>query len=283
MPVGAGIAVGTVGAGILSARAAEKAGDTAAEGAERSGAQIQAAGDLARRDVQRIFPQAQGDLISGAAGAADILSQGVTEQQRLLSAGNVGAQQTLGQGFGNIQAALLGTPINQQAFAPQGVPSAPTPQGSPLSQPVPPQGLSQPIANPFGQALGGGQVEGGLFSNVGENVQKNIAAEEVQVRTDNLVQLATGAQSAKSLEAKQSLLNKGLNFRGQPMNSRWIQTQQGKLVDELVLGAKGGNTRDALFAKQALVDKGLNWRGQKASGSVLKSRQREITKFMGQL
>lgn len=263
--VAAGSAVAVVGTGIAGARASSKAAGIAAKGAERSGAQIQAAGDLARQDVQRIFPQAQGDLISGAAGAADILSQGITEQQRLLSAGNVGAQQTLGQGFGNIQAALLGTPINQQAFAPQSIE------------------LSQPLANPIGQTLGGGQVEGGLFSNVGENIQQNRVAEQEQARTDNLVQQALGGQSAESLAAKQGLLNRGLNFRGQEVGPGTIKTQQGKLIDELVLGATRGNNRDALAAKQALVDRGLNWRGQKASKSVLKARQKEINKFVGQL
>ncbi len=217
-----------VGTGIQGARASSKAAGIAAEGAERSGAQIQAAGDLARRDVQRIFPQAQGDLISGAAGAADILGQGISEQQRLFSAGNVGAQQTLGQGFGNIQAALLGTPINQQAFAPQSIE------------------LSQPIANPIGQTLGGGQVEGGLFSNLAQTTEENKASEITESDIARLIARAQGNDSA----AIEGLRLRGFDKRGN------------QLPDELLLKTK--HTPEVL----RLIDRARNAGGQSASEAI---------------
>lgn len=127
------VGVGVVGAGVLSSRASAKAAGIAGEGAERSGAQIQAAADRARTDVLNFFPAASRDLLAGAAGAGELLAQGIGEQQRLLSAGNVGAQGTLGTGFGQVQNALLGLPVNQQAFAPQQIPLSQIPQ-NPLAQ-----------------------------------------------------------------------------------------------------------------------------------------------------
>jgi len=240
--LGAGTAVGVIGAGVLSSRASAGAADTAAEGAERSGAQIQRAGDLARADVQRIFPQAQGDLLAGASGAANILGQGVTEQQRLLSAGNVGAQGTLGQGFGNIQAALLGTDINQQAFQPQGVE------------------LSQPLQNPFGQPTGGGGVEGGLFSNLGQNIA---AGQKAQLSDDRVAELVSRTQTDKggldALAAQQRLIDLGLNRNATPLGQTNLKAEgnQKLVVDGLAKLAKGQGAQ-SLEAQQRLFDLGLN-------------------------
>lgn len=131
--VAVGAAVGVVGSGIISSRASKSAAETAAEGAERSGAQIERAADRARTDVLDFFPGAQQDLLAGAGAAGGLLAGGIGEQQRLLSAGNVGAQGTLQGGFGQVQNALLGLPVDQQAFAPQEIPLSQIPQ-NPLAQ-----------------------------------------------------------------------------------------------------------------------------------------------------
>lgn len=238
----AGTAVVAVGTGISSARASEKAADVAAEGAERSGAQIQRAGDLARADVQRIFPQAQGDLLAGASGAATILGQGVTEQQRLLSAGNLGAQGTLGGGFSQVQNALLGIPVNQQAFQPQGVE------------------LSQPLQNPFGQPIGGGGVEGGLFSNLGENIAANQKAQLSDDRVAALVDRSKAeAGTLGGLSAQQRLIDLGLNRNATPLERTNLKAEgnQQLVVDGLVNLAKG-QTADSLEAQERLLALGLN-------------------------
>ncbi len=245
--VAAGTAVAVVGTGIVSSRAAKSAAKTAAEGAERSGAQIQAAGDLARRDVQRIFPQAQGDLIAGASGAADILGQGVTEQQRLLSAGNVGAQGTLQGGFSQVQNALLGVPVNQQAFAPQQIP------------------LSQPLQNPIGQATGGGVVEGGLFSNLGQNVEQNRLAEEDFSRVQDLVKKTGFSNIGRAESAQRELLELGLDRQGRQINEaevrrgfdRLTQKDTERLIKRAKLtGKKKRDIRDR--ARAALARRGLD-------------------------
>ncbi len=136
MPTGAAIVGGAVIGGISSERASERA----AEGSERAAAQIAAAGADARRDVLDLFPLAQQDLLSGARGAFDIFSQGLTGQQQALQQGNINAQQTISAGLPQIQAALLGIQAPQgNAFAPQGI------------------NLANAPINPF-SAAGGGQI-----------------------------------------------------------------------------------------------------------------------------
>lgn len=140
----AAAAVGVIGSAVVSSRSAKDAAKKAAEGAERGGAQIEASADRAREDVLDFFPSAQQDLLAGAGAAGDIISGGVGEQQRLLSAGNVGAQRTLGAGFTQQQNALLGRPVDQQAFAPREIET------------------SQPLQNPLSPQEG----EAGLFGGI---------------------------------------------------------------------------------------------------------------------
>lgn len=147
--VAAAIIGSTVVSGIASSRASSKAAKAGERGLERSAAAIEASANRAREDVFDFFPSAQKDLLAGAGAAGDILTQGIGEQQRLLSAGNVGAQSTLGAGFNQQQNALLGLPVNQQSFAPREIP------------------LSQPLQNPLATGAGGQQSSGqGLFSNI---------------------------------------------------------------------------------------------------------------------
>jgi len=169
------VGVGTLGAGIASSRAATSAAKAGAEGAARSGAQIQAAGDRARSDVLNFFPTAQQDLLAGAGAAGDLLTQGIGEQQRLLSAGNVGAQGRLQGGFGQVQNALLGLPVDQQAFAPQQIQLSQLPQ-NPLAQ----QAVQQPAGQPAGQTQ-----PSGLFTDIGK-VQQRARQETLGGATTNL-------------------------------------------------------------------------------------------------
>lgn len=256
MPWGVAAAAVGVGTGIASARASERAADVAAEGAERSAAQIQGAADVVRFDVNRLFPLAQQDLLAGAGAAGDILSQGVTEQQRLLSAGNIGAQQTLGQGFGNIEASLLGTPINRQAFVPQGVqqqPLAQAAQQQPLQQPAQQQiALSQPIANPL---AGGGQAAGlggGLFTDL--TADRNI---------DALISAGRGGVTNTATTAQRQLLKQGLDFEGRPIGEFEENRQRDKLNEERIsrlvnrVGTDQGGTADTKAAENRLKELGI--------------------------
>ncbi len=131
-----------LGSAVISSRASGKAGDTAADAARAAREQITDAGLQARKDVLDFIPLAQQDLLAGASGAFDLFGQGIGEQQRLLSAGNVGAQGTVGQGFDQVRSALLGLPVDQSSFAPQGI------------------SLSQLPQNPFGAGITGNIGQG---------------------------------------------------------------------------------------------------------------------------
>jgi len=226
MPVGAGIAVGTVGAGILSSRASAQASDVAAEGAERSGAQIQAAADRARTDVLDFFPSAQQDLLAGAGAAGGLLAGGIGEQQRLLSAGNVGAQGTLQGGFGQVQNALLGLPVDQQAFAPKSIELSPIPQ-NPLAQTI----QQNPAAQ---QALTGPPTaqEQANFANLTPQQQQ-----QVSTLTTQQIQGLRGAQQPSALFSDISQVQPEANkkaFEGLKTNQDFISA-----IERGSLDAKG--------------------------------------------
>ena len=180
------VGVGTLGAGIASSRAATSAAEAGAEGAERSAAQVQAAADRARGDVLDFFPTAQQDLLAGAGAAGDIITQGIGEQQRLFSGGNIGAQGTLGAGFGQVQNALLGLPVDQQAFAPR------------------PIELSQPLVNPLSQTpqQPGQPQPPGLFTDIAD-VQPAARRQELQgvnTNADVLSRIASGQVSIPGVD-----------------------------------------------------------------------------------
>lgn len=73
---------------------------------------------LARADVSSLFPGAQQVQAQGAQGALDVIGQGIPEQLRAFTGGNVGAQQALQTTLPQFQAAILGQPVDFGAFQP---------------------------------------------------------------------------------------------------------------------------------------------------------------------
>lgn len=136
-------AAGSIISGGISARASGKASEKARAAAEKAAKRIQTAGDVARTDALSLFPESERQLIGGAQAAFDIFGQGIGAQQQALSQGNLNAQQTVGSGFGQVQNALLGLPVNTQSFAPQGV------------------DFTQGVQNPFSVEGGGQSLIGG--------------------------------------------------------------------------------------------------------------------------
>ncbi len=122
----AAVAAGTLGAGYMASEASKDAADASTDASGRASAQVQAAADQARREVKQYIPAAQQDLLAGYSTAADIFGQGLPEQQRLLSGGNLNAQQTIGGGYDQYKSALMGMPVDQSNWMPKQVaPSAP--------------------------------------------------------------------------------------------------------------------------------------------------------------
>jgi len=122
----AAIGVGTAAGGYLAGEASKEAAKAGADASGRASAQVQAAADEARREAKQYIPAAQEDLLAGYSAAADIFGTALPEQQRLLSGGNLGAQQTTAGGYDQYRSALLGMPVDQANWMPKQVaPSAP--------------------------------------------------------------------------------------------------------------------------------------------------------------
>lgn len=128
---------------VASSRASSKAAKAGRKSSKEAGRRLTAAARTARDDVNREFPQARADLLEGSRRAFDLFNQGMAGQQDALSQGNLNAQDTVSRGYGNIRNALLGLPVNQRGFMPQGIDQF------------------QPALNPF--FSGTGAQRGGAF------------------------------------------------------------------------------------------------------------------------
>jgi hypothetical protein len=137
----------------MAADAAGDAADQAAGSSREARQQMMDAAEKARDDAFSFFPSAQRDLMAGASGAFDIFGQGITEQQRLLSGGNLNAQQTVSSGFDQTRNALLGLPVNQSSFQPMGLQASQLPQ-SPFAQQTTPSQQTTPAQIAQGQNVG---------------------------------------------------------------------------------------------------------------------------------
>lgn len=151
------VAGATIVSGAMSADAAGDAADAASDAAGRSARQIADAARQARKDVFTQFPAAQQDLVTGASGAFDVFNQALGGQQQALGQGNLNAQGTIGQGFGQAQNALLGLPVDQSMFAPKG-------------QEILDQAQANQFVNPFTQEGGSGL---GGFAPIETQAQMN--------------------------------------------------------------------------------------------------------------
>ena len=101
---------GDQGRGAQAAQAAEN---------ERTREFIRQQAEEARGDIFQLFPSAEENIQRGAQAGLDVLAQSIPEQLGVFSQGNVGAQRALTQGLPQIQAALLGQPIDFGQIQPQ--------------------------------------------------------------------------------------------------------------------------------------------------------------------
>ena len=122
----AAIGGGALAGGYLSGEASKDAAEAGADASGRASQQVMDAANQARREVKQYIPAAQQDLLAGYSAAADIFGQALPEQQRLLSGGNLNAQQTTAGGYDQYKSALMGLPVDQSNWAAKQVaPSAP--------------------------------------------------------------------------------------------------------------------------------------------------------------
>ena len=158
--------VGTLAASHMASKSSKDAAKSGKKGSERAAQVTAESADKARRDVMNLFPSAQQDLLAGYSGAFDLVGQGIPEQQRLVSQGNLQAQQTTGQGFDQVRAALMGLPVDTANFAPQGAQ------------------MSQPIQNPMA----------GMFGNIAQQQQTRQADALAGIQSNRDLMAAVGGE-----------------------------------------------------------------------------------------
>ena len=101
--------------------------------------------DMARADINTLFPQAAEARLGGFQGAQDIFASAVPQQFNAFQQGNQQAQATTGMAPQQIQNALLGLPVDFGFLQPQQVQQ---PDFSFLNQPLQPQAQQQPVQQP---------------------------------------------------------------------------------------------------------------------------------------
>ena len=131
--------------------AEKKAGQAEKKALEKSQQLIAQQTAVARGDVTNLFGGAQEAQRLGFQGALDVFGQSIPEQARLFGGGNVAAQEQLISGLPQIQAALLGQPVDFSQFQPTqlqpelGFTQQTLPQTTPISEVLTPPGtLSGP-------------------------------------------------------------------------------------------------------------------------------------------
>lgn len=134
--------------------AEKKAGKAEKKALEKGQELIAQQTAVARGDATSLFGGAQGAQRLGFQGALDVFGQTIPEQARLFGQGNVAAQQQLIGGLPQIQAALLGQPVDFSQFQPTkltpnlGFAQQTLPQTTPISDVLTPPGtLSSPAQN----------------------------------------------------------------------------------------------------------------------------------------
>ena len=115
---GAAMAAATVAAAGLDYKAAQEANATALKQREESQKFIEKQTNQARGDIFQLFPAAQKARQQGIQSGFNLYQAALPTQTQYFQQGNVMAQNQQIAGLGQIQNAILGRPINQNALKP---------------------------------------------------------------------------------------------------------------------------------------------------------------------
>jgi len=138
------VAAAVVGGAVIGAVGTRQAGKAAAKGQERASDTLAAAAARAREEIIPRFEQARIAQRQGFGGALNLLGQTPEQVTAPFQQGNVLAQEQIGRGLGQVQNAILGSPIDLSGFQARSVPTPPPleiPQlpGQPAPSQMPPQ------------------------------------------------------------------------------------------------------------------------------------------------
>ena len=122
MPTAAIIGTSVLSSALQSRNA--KKGAKSAANAELEGQRMaleatQQAAEQARSDAIPLFSSGQNNVLQGYRAANELAGQSIPEQIRAFQSGNMGAQNALLQGLPQMQNAILGGPINNNALQAQ--------------------------------------------------------------------------------------------------------------------------------------------------------------------
>ena len=106
--------------------AADRAAGAETESQQRALDATREAAERARADAIPLFSSGQSNVLRGYEAANELAGQSIPEQIRAFQSGNMGAQNALLQGLPQMQNAILGGPINNNALQMQRV-NAPPP------------------------------------------------------------------------------------------------------------------------------------------------------------
>lgn len=99
--------------------AEKKAAKKQASALKTSQSLVREGTESAKSDVLGLFPEAQRSRQLGFQGALDVFGKTIPQQLGAFQGGNVAAQQQIAAGLPQIQAAILGQPVDFSAFQPQ--------------------------------------------------------------------------------------------------------------------------------------------------------------------
>lgn len=168
MPTAAVLAVTAVAGAVASKKSGDKAIKASASAADKASTQTQQSANLARLDVNRLFPQAQLTGQQGFQSALNVFGDSLPAQTDVFQQGNVAAQQAILSGLPQIQNALFGNQVDLSQLQPFQVQQ---PDLSFFNQTLPQFAPTDTQGQPQNQAqLFQGAASTGPFQGIGPNV-----------------------------------------------------------------------------------------------------------------
>jgi soluble cytochrome b562 len=121
MGTAAALTVGSVAGGLLSNNASKKAASQQSRSDKKARAAVKDAAEQARADIFDRVDTAEDYSRQGYQDALDVFAQTIPQQANTFTQGNLNAQQAILAGLPQIQNAILGAPINYNAFQPTSI------------------------------------------------------------------------------------------------------------------------------------------------------------------
>lgn len=132
MGTAAALTVGSVAGGLLSNNASKKAASQQSRSDKKARAAVKDAAEQARSDIFDRLDTSEDYSRQGYQDALDVFAQTIPQQANTFTQGNLNAQQAILAGLPQIQNAILGAPINYNAFQPTAI----TPDFGFVNQPI---------------------------------------------------------------------------------------------------------------------------------------------------